>query len=221
MFIGPSKEGPYGVFAFGPKDPLPTALSIANSVGELRGSRLDSARMHADGYVLALTDVGVEAVRVQSGARRHPQIFARKGTRIGQISTGVAVAPLRGVRGYLLLEQAIQRIQALDFEGNPLAVFGADSAIVLPSDPGREYLDLEVDHVGHIWVLSMVGNGTAAASFTVHVLDRGGTSLVTFPGVNAKAIAVDVLGSLHTLDCENTIGPGGYPEPVVSRWTYA
>lgn len=104
LLVALSQEGPLGVFAFGPKGALPTALSIANAVGELRGLRLESARRHADGYVVALTEVGVEAVHIESGRRRHPQIFARKGNRVGQISTGVAVAPLRGVRGYLLLE---------------------------------------------------------------------------------------------------------------------
>lgn len=220
LVIARTKEGPYGIFPFDPAGPIPTELLLASSAGELRGDTLIGVRRHADGYVIALTEVGVEAVHVESGRRRQPQIFARRGVRLGQISEGVAVAPLRGVRGYVLLEQAERRIQALDFEGNPLKVFGNGSAIKLPGDGGRSYLDVEVDHLGHLWVLSTVGNGSAPASFTVDVYDRSGTSIVSFDDVNARALAVDPLGTLYTLDCENAIGPGTYPEPVISRWTY-
>lgn len=222
LVIARSKEGPYGVFPFDADKLIPTDLDLvlANAVGELRGDTLASVRRHADGYVIALTDVGVEAVHVESGTRRHPQIFARRGLRLGQISEGVAVAPLRGVRGYLLLEQATHRIQAVDFEGNPLTVFGAGSAMQLPRDGGRSYLDVEVDHVGHIWVLSTAPNGSAKDTFRVDVYGRTGVPIVSFEDVNAKALAVDPLGTLYTLDFENAIGPGTYPEPIVSRWTH-
>jgi hypothetical protein len=223
LVIARSKEGPYAVFPFEADGVIPTDLDLvlANAVGELRGDMLAGARRHADGYVIALTDLGVEAVHVESGTRRHPEIFARRGLRLGQISQGVAVAPLRGVRGYLLLEQATYRLQAVDFEGNPLKVFGARSAIDLPRDAGRSYLDVEVDHAGHIWLLSTASNGSAKDTFRVDVYDRGGVSLVSFEDVNAKALAVDPLGTLYTLDFENAIGPGTYPEPIVSQWTYA
>lgn len=220
VLVSPTKEGALGVFAFDPAAALPTELSISNALGELRGGKLRAARLHAAGYVIALTDLGVEVVRPK-GQRSHPQILTRKGHRAGQIATGVAVAPLRGVLGYALLEQGERRVQALDFDGNPIAQFGKASVLALPSDAGRTYLDLEVDAGGNLWVLSYLGNGSDAASFVIHVFDRTGNPMVTFSDVPARALSVDALSTLYTLDAEKAVGPGGYAEPIVSQWVHS
>src|SRR5262249_32592889 len=202
----------YGVFPFDPTQALPSEpekLDPAKAAGLLKGEALVRARMHDGGFLVALTDVGVEVVDLNKskalGRPADPDLFHRRGERLGQMSAPVSVAPLRGIYAYALLEQATKRVQAFDFSGNYIPLLANSAIINLRQDAGRIFLDLDIDPTGHIWVLSYVHNTNAAASFVIDVYDPHGSFVVTFGGVNALALTVDAFTSVYTENAENAV----------------
>lgn len=218
-----TSTGAYGVFPFDPTQALPLTFDPKEAAGILKGEALVRARMHNGGFLVALTDVGVEVVdlskRAVLGRPADPDLFHRRGQRLGQMSAPVSVAPLRGIYAYALLEQGTRRVQAFDFSGNPIPLWANSPSIALRKDAGRIFLDLDIDATGNLWGLSYVHDRGVAASFVIDVYDPRGSSIVTFEGVNALALAVDAFTSVFAENAENAVGPDSYPEPSISIWT--
>jgi hypothetical protein len=210
------------VYPFDPRGPLPTEFDPKLALGVLRGTTLRRAKHHPAGYVLALTEVGVEVVDLNKstrlGAPASPMFFARRGARLGQFSGPISLAPLPDALGYVLLEQGTMRLQALDFSGGTLATWATSSQLPLALSAGKTLLDVEVDSARNVWVLSTIPNGSKPAFYRLEVFNKLGAPVVMFTGVNAHAMAVDAFGTVFTENAENVIGPDGYAEPTISLW---
>jgi len=214
-----------GVFAFDPAVGLPPSFERSAALGVLKGDSIVRARMHDAGYLVALTNVGAEVVDLSKhkrlGRPADSDLFVRRGLRIGQMSGAVSIAPLRGLHGYALLEQGGRRVQALGFSGNYLDIWARGAVIPLRgdrgSDPGRVFLDVEVDPASNVWVLSSTPGAGGAPSFAIDVYSPRGEFIVSFDGVNANALTVDLYGGVFTENAESFAGPL-YVEPSVSVW---
>jgi len=221
--VANTEEGNLGVFDFAlDGGSLPSSYTKQSALGLLSGATLIRARHHASGHLLSLTNAGVEVVdlakRAQLQRPADSTLFVRRGERPGQQSGSVSVAPLPGRNAYALLEQGARRVQALDFDGNPLGVWAGRSSILLTLDAGVVFTDLDVDSAGNVWVLSYKPNGAARAVFNLEVYNSAGAFVVRFVGINAMALAVDNFSTVFTQNAENLGGPGGYPEPTLSVW---
>lgn len=217
-----SVGGSLRIFQIDPTAELP-ALDASKAKGILQGKTLTRARMHKDGKLVALTELGVEVVDLSAAARlgrpADPSVFFRRGQRLGQMSGPVSVAPLPTEHGYVLLEAGSQgRVQALDFAGNPLTTWGNASFIALPARQGRVPLDVDVDRSGNVWVLSYT-DATDGAAYKIDVYDKKGSFVVTFSNVPALSLATDAFGTLFTENAQSGVGPAGYAEPTLSVWT--
>lgn len=224
--IAPTGRRECGVFGFDPAVGLPESFDEGAALGMLTGSTIVRARMHDAGYLVALTNVGVEVIDLskykRTGRPAESDMFVRRGLRVGQMGGPVSVAPLRGLQGYALLEQGTRRVQALDFMGNYIEIWARGSEIPLRSgstrDSARVFLDVEVDPAGNVWVLSSTPNFRASSSYTVDVYSERGEFIVSFDDVNADALTVDLYGGVFTQNAESFAGPL-YVEPSISVWT--
>src|SRR5262249_1175694 len=95
--VARTAKGGYGVFPFDPTKALPSTFDPNEAAGLLKGDVLVRARVHDGGFLVALTDVGVEVVdlskRAALGRPADPDLFLRRGQRLGQMSAPVSVAP--------------------------------------------------------------------------------------------------------------------------------
>jgi hypothetical protein len=146
-----------------------------------------------------------------------------EGTRTGLMQTPVAVVVSRGgvsAGAILVLEQGNRRVQAFDTSANPNKVFQRQTAGLMPLRPegaGVVYLDLGVDAMGYLFVLSYINDGLAASDYRLDIYDPEGTFLARTTEMAAARMAVDMFRNVYTLNCE-TLANAPRIEPSLSQW---
>lgn len=139
------------------------------------------------------------------------------GARPGLLDTPVAVTVFRST--ILILENGNQRIQAVDVSGNPVARFqgGTTNIVELERGAGIVYLDLGVEGLGYMYVLSYVNDGATPTDYRLDIYDPRGDFLTRTTGVAAARLAVDTFRNVYTLNYE-TIATAPRVEPSLSHW---
>jgi hypothetical protein len=139
------------------------------------------------------------------------------GTRAGLLSAPVAVAVIDAT--ILILEDGNQRIQAVDVSGNPVLRFnnGTSSTVTLQPETGVTYLDLGVEGLGYLYVLSFINDGTAVNAYRLDIYDPAGSFLTRTTGVAAARLAVDTFRNVYTLNYE-VVTNAPRIEPSLSQW---
>ena len=79
------------------------------------------------------------------------------------------------------------------------------------------YVDLGVEALGYLYVLSYVNNGLAVDDYRLDVYDPDGQFLTRTTGVAAARMAVDTFRNVYTLNYE-TIANAPHIEPSLSQW---
>jgi hypothetical protein len=144
-----------------------------------------------------------------------------KGTRAGLLTAPVAVAAFGTT--VLILEQGNRRIQAVDVTGNPVLQFQdgttceIDLAAVEADPASVGYLDIAVEGLGYMYVLSFVNGGLTAADYRLDVYSPEGDFVLRKTGVAAARMAVDTFRNVYTLNYE-TIANAPRIEPSISQW---
>ncbi len=143
------------------------------------------------------------------------QAFAGPGSREGLLNGPVCAVVAPG-GAILVLEQAGNRIQAFDTGANPTPLFAGVSTMALkPQSGGIEYLDMAIEFVGYIYVLSRNAN---TGIYSLDIYTPTGQLLATTNGMNVAKLAIDLFRNIFTLNFE-TIQPVGFlTEPSVSQW---
>lgn len=139
------------------------------------------------------------------------------GSRVGLLQAPVAATVFDAA--ILILEEGNRRIQAVDVWGNPVLRFqnGTTSIIELDHDDGVVYLDIGVEGLGYLYVLSYVNDGRAAADYRLDVFTPEGTFLTRTTGIAAARLAVDTFRNVYALNYE-TVAGAPRVEPSLSQW---
>jgi hypothetical protein len=139
------------------------------------------------------------------------------GTRPGLLNAPVAVAVIDAT--ILILEDGNQRIQAVDVSGNPVLRFnnGTSSTVTLQPEADVTYLDLGVEGLGYLYVLSFINDGSAVDDYRLDVYDPQGALLTRTTGVAAARLAVDTFRNVYTLNYE-VVANAPRIEPSLSQW---
>ena len=139
------------------------------------------------------------------------------GTRAGLLSAPVAVTVIDAT--ILILEDGNQRIQAVDVSGNPVLIFqnGTSNIVTLERGTGITYLDLGVEGMGYLYVLSFVNNGMTAEDYRLDIYDPQGNFLTRTTGMAAARLAVDTFRNVYTLNYE-VVANAPRIEPSLSQW---
>ena len=179
------------------------------------------------------------AVPVADNLAPVAQAYSGPGQRSGLLDAPVSAA-IEPNGAILVLEQNANRIQAFDTGANPVKFFGPNSAktsfLQLKPQPGNvTYLDLAVEVLGYVYVLSYSGAGI----YSLDIYTPQGTLLCTTPAMNAAKLAIDLFRNIYTLNFEviapyaviSATTPDGFPtyrqvsqsvgsvtEPSISQW---
>lgn len=143
------------------------------------------------------------------------QAYSGPGTREGLLK-GPACMALTPAGAILVIEQANNRIQAFDTSANPTKIFANNTSSMMPlklSSAGATFMDLVVETVGYLYVLSVKGN-----VYTLDIYDPHGGWLSATSGVNAGKLTVDLFRNLYTLNFETLKPIGNVTEPSISQW---
>jgi hypothetical protein len=140
-----------------------------------------------------------------------------QGTREGLLSAPVAVAVRDAT--ILVLETGNARIQAFDVSANPVPVFrnGSSATVDLEKSTELEYLDLGVEALGYMYVLSAANGGLAIDDYRLDVFTPQGNLLARTTGVVAARLAVDTFRNVYTLNFATLSGLARV-EPSLSQW---
>jgi hypothetical protein len=140
-----------------------------------------------------------------------------EGTREGLMNAPVAVAVLDAT--ILVLETGNARIQAFDVSANPVRLFknGTSATIELEKTADLEYLDIAVEGLGYMYVLSATNHGLTLNDYRLDVLTPQGNRLARTTGVAAARLAVDTFRNVYTLNYASVIGAPRV-EPSLSQW---
>ena len=189
---------------------------------------LDSLAVVPTGYVVGVNRLNhqmqileLPPAAVDSGQAPQAVPFAVTkmglGTRAGLLAAPVAVAVIDAT--ILILEDGNQRIQAVDVSGNPVLIFhnGTSNLVTLEQGTGITYLDLGVEGMGYLYVLSFVNDGMTAADYRLDVYDPQGNFLTRTTGVAAARMAVDTFRNVYTLNYE-VVANAPRIEPSLSQW---
>jgi hypothetical protein len=79
------------------------------------------------------------------------------------------------------------------------------------------YLDLGVERLGYMYVLSFVEDGRSADDYRLDIYTPDGAFLARTIGVPAARMAVDLFRNVYTLNYE-TIANAPSLEPSLSKW---
>ena len=142
---------------------------------------------------------------------------AGEGTREGLLNAPVAVAVRDAT--ILVLETGNARIQAFDVSANPVLLFknGTRATVELEKTPQLEYLDLAVEALGYMYVLSAANGGLAVDDYRLDVFTPQGNQLARTTGVAAARLAVDTFRNVYTLNFATVAGLARV-EPSLSQW---
>ncbi|HQP65671.1 MAG TPA: hypothetical protein PK072_03385 [Quisquiliibacterium sp.] len=111
-------------------------------------------------------------------------------------------------------------LRAFNPHGQPVAQFAGGTLHAVPLRAGSAitYLDMSIEHLGFIYVLSFVGDGHLAQDYVMDIYDPQGAFLASTPGVVAANFALDAWRNVYTLNYEAITAPAGDTEPSVSEW---
>lgn len=142
---------------------------------------------------------------------------AGEGTREGLLNAPVALAVFGAT--ILVLETGNARIQAFDVSGNPVRLFrnGTRATIELESGPTIQYLDIAVEALGYMYVLSSTNGGQTVNDYRLDIFTPQGNRLARTIGVAAARLAVDTFRSVYTLNFGSVVGAPRV-EPSLSQW---
>lgn len=226
FFLQPSESG-FLLQSAGLGDGQPFDVDNAQTWGVFSAA-LDSLVVVPTGYVIGVDRQNhkmqiLELPAAPSDLSTAPQAVPFSvskmgpGTRPGLLMAPVAVTVFD--TAILILEAGNQRIQAVDVSGNPVLLFqnGTTNLVELEQDPGVVYLDLGVEGLGYLYVLSYVNDGTTAADYRLDLFDPQGNFLSRTTGVAAARLAVDTFRNVYTLNYEPVAGAPGI-EPSLSQW---
>lgn len=121
----------------------------------------------------------------------------------------------------LILESLNKRIQALDVDGNPVKYFNnkTDYFATLHAETGTvTYLDMGVEFMGYIYVLSYTGDGSIPNDYRLDIYAPDGAFLSRTTGFAAHKMVVDYWRNVYSLSYRAIAGIGGRTEPSVSEW---
>jgi hypothetical protein len=121
----------------------------------------------------------------------------------------------------LVLESLNKRIQALDIDGNPVKHFNNKTEYFasLHAETGTvTYLDMGVEFMGYIYVLSYTGDGSIPNDYRLDIYDPDGAFLSRTTGFAAHKMVVDLWRNVYSLNYRAIAGIGGRTEPSVSEW---
>jgi len=193
---------------------------------------LDSLALVPTGYLIGVSrqnhkmeilQLPTEAVDSQSAPESVAFAVQKmgEGTRTGLLGSPVAVTAFGTT--ILILEDGNRRIQAVDVSGNPVAQFdGQTSSIIdlttIENDPSDVvYLDIAVEGLGFMYVLSYDNGGLSADDYRLDLYTPDGEHLLRKTGVAAARMAVDTFRNVYTLNYE-TIAGAPRAEPSLSQW---
>ena len=133
------------------------------------------------------------------------------------MSAPVAVAVFNAT--VLVLETGNARIQAFDVAGNPVRAFknGTSATVELEKAAGVEYLDIAVEALGYMYVLSAANGGPTVNDYRLDIFTPQGALLARTTGVAAARLAVDTFRNVYTLNFASVIGAPRV-EPSLSQW---
>ncbi len=142
------------------------------------------------------------------------QAFSGPGSREGLLNGPVCAVVAPG-GAILVLEQAGNRIQAFDTGANPTPLFAGSSTMALkPQSGGIEDLDVAIEFVGYICVLS---RNASTSIYSLDIYTPAGSLLATTNGMNVAKLAIDLFRNIFTLNFE-TLPVTSLTEPSVSQW---
>ncbi len=195
----------------------------------LFGQQLDAIAVHPSGYVVGidgnLHKLLVVTIPDQGLPDDQAPVAVVKmgyGTREGLLHTprGLAITSDGTI---LLLEQGTRRIQAVDLSGNSVLRFagGTESSVQLEATEFGgtiNYLDIAVEPLGYMYILSYVGTGSSASNYHLDLFDPDGVYLGRTAGLAAARIVVDMWRTAYTLNYQTILGPSSRVEPSISAW---
>ena len=226
FFLQPSVDG-FVVQSITLDDTTPVTIDNPLSWGVF-SEGLDSLAVVPTGYLVGVNrqnhhmqilELPPAAIDSSQAPQAVPFAVAKMGlgTREGLLSAPVAVTVIDAT--VLILEDGNQRLQAVDVSGNPVPRFqnGTSSVVTLEQGSGITYLDLAVEGMGYIYVLSFVNNGLTAADYRLDIYDPQGNHLNRTTGVAAARLAVDTFRNVYTLNYE-VVANTPRIEPSLSQW---
>jgi hypothetical protein len=143
------------------------------------------------------------------------QLFSGPDTLKGLLN-GPVLAAIEPKGAVLVLEQASNRIQAFDTGANPTRFFAGSSTMALRPQVGNvEYLDMAVEFIGYIYVLS---RNTSSGVYSLDIYTPAGALLATTVNMNVAKLAVDLFRNVFTLNFDTMQPVGGLTQPSISEW---
>jgi hypothetical protein len=94
---------------------------------------------------------------------------------------------------------------------------GTTNLVALEQGAGIVYLDLGVEGLGYMYVLSYVNDGATASDYRLDLYDPAGNFLTRTVGLAAARLAVDTFRNVYTLNYETVAGAPRI-EPSLSHW---
>jgi hypothetical protein len=228
FFMEPASDGlSYFLQSVVLDETSPFRLDLPLSWGRFTEA-LESLAVVPSGYVVGVSRLShkmeilkLPAQAVDRGSAPEAIPFAvqkgGQGTREGLLSAPVAVAVVDTT--VLVLETGNARIQAFDVSGNPARIFrnGTSATIELEKAANLEYLDIAVEGLGYMYVLSATNGGLAVEDYRLDVFTPQGSRLNRTTGVAAARLAVDTFRNVYTLNFA-TLAGAPRVEPSLSQW---
>lgn len=201
----------------------------------------EDAALHHSGVVVALHRPAdrLEFLHLADSPRDDSQaprgsVCSGHGSALGLLDGAVAVATGLDETFYVL-EQGSWRVQAFDRNGSYIERFGADKssatfALDGSADTPETLVDMDVDFLGFVYVLSYIGSGSLASDYRLSVYSETGQFLCRTGGIAAAKICVDRWRNVFALNYEKLTDATGNPvagaaptsgwtEPSLSIWT--
>jgi len=188
---------------------------------------MDALALHPMGYVVGVnrSNHKMEILQLPNAAVRSDEApdaipfavpKAGEGDRPGLMRVPVALTVSDGA--ILVLESGNARVQAFDVSGNPVDLFdnGTSPTFAL-TDPSATYLDIGVDGLGYVFILSYTGSGTTVSDYRLDIYTPDGVFLSRTSGMAAGRLAVDTFRSVYTLNFDTLRGTPRI-EPSLSHW---
>jgi hypothetical protein len=200
-------------------------LNAATSWGRF-SQEMDALAVHPMGYVVGVNRANhkMEIIQLPDTALSGDAIpfavqKAGEGKRAGLLGDPVALTVFEGA--ILVLEAGNQRVQAFDVSGNPVNLFkdinGDNRIPTFRLKDVATYLDIGVDGLGYVYVLSFVDAGDKPSHYRLDIYDPDGAYLTRTGGVAAGRMAVDTFRAVYALNFE-TLAGAPRVEPSLSHW---
>jgi hypothetical protein len=188
---------------------------------------MDSLALHPMGYVVGVNrnNHKMEILQLPAAPVNGDQApdaipfavqKAGEGDRAGLLRVPVALTVFEGA--ILVLEVGNARVQAFDVSGNPVNLFANKTSPTFDlADRTATHLDISVDGLGYVYVLSYTNAGTSPADYRLDIYTPDGVFLSRTSNVAAARLTVDTFRSMYALNYE-TLAGAPRVEPSISHW---